>query len=109
VKLILAVLALSTILIGSGVAQKLVLVHGIGRMSCAHWLYSNIDKFDEGRAWLLGFWSGLNHLNETNHHKVGHHTDSEGIIAEVRKVCETRPSMTLGVATVTVYFEMANR
>src|SRR5262249_47191140 len=39
---------------------------------------------------------------------VGQHTDGEGIITEMRKVCASRPSMTLAGVTFTVYSEMAN-
>jgi hypothetical protein len=53
----------------------------------------------------LGFWSGLNLANART---VGQHTDGEGIIAEVRKVCATRPSMTLVNATFAAYSEMAS-
>jgi hypothetical protein len=82
--------------------QQQALITGLGRMSCTHWLS---QSFNEGEAWILGFWSGLNHANAR---KVGQHTNGEGIIAEVRKVCATRPSMTLVSATFTVYSEMAS-
>ena len=51
----------------------------------------------------IGFWSGLNLANAQT---VGQYTDGEGIIAEVRKVCATRPSRTLVNATFTAYSEM---
>ena len=79
------------------------LITGIGRMSCAHWLS---QSFNEGEAWILGFWSGLNHAKART---VGQHTNGEGIIAEVRKVCAARPSMTLAGAAFTAYSEMENR
>ena len=81
--------------------QEQTLIAGIGRMSCAHWLSQSIN---EGDAWVLGFWSGL---NQANARTVGQHTNGEGIIAEVRKVCATRPSMTLAGATFTAYSGMA--
>jgi hypothetical protein len=76
------------------------LITGIGRMSCAHWLS---QSFNEGEAWILGFWSALNHAKAR---MVGQHTNGEGIIAEVRKVCAGRPSMTLVGAAFTAYSEM---
>ena len=79
------------------------LITGIGRMSCAHWLS---QSFNEGEAWILGFWSGLNYANART---VGRHTDGERIITEVRQACATRPSMTLVGATFTVYSEMASK
>ena len=82
--------------------QQQVLITGIGRMSCAYWLSEPVN---EGEGWILGFWSGLNYANART---VGQHIDGEGIITEVRKVCATRPSMTLAGATLTAYSEMAN-
>ena len=88
---------------GSALAQPpQALIAGIGRMSCAHWLS---QSFNEGEGWILGFWSGLNFANART---VGQHTDGEGIIAEVRKVCATQPSMTLVKATFTASSEMAS-
>jgi hypothetical protein len=72
-------------------------------MSCAHWRSESIG---EGDAWVLGLWSGLNYANVRT---VGQHTDGEGIIAEVRKACSARPSMTLLNATFIAYSEMASR
>jgi hypothetical protein len=83
--------------------QQQALITGIGRMSCAHWLS---QSFNEGEAWILGFWSGLNHAKART---VGQHTNGEGIIAEVRKVCAARPSMTLVGAAFTGYSEMESR
>jgi hypothetical protein len=79
------------------------LIAGIGRMSCAHWLS---ESFNEGEGWILGFWSGLNLANART---VGQQSDGGVIIAEVRKVCATRPSMALVNATFTAYSEMASR
>jgi hypothetical protein len=83
--------------------QHQALITGIGRMSCAHWLSQSVN---EGEGWILGFWSGLNYANART---VGQHTDGEGMIAEVRKVCASRPSMTLAGATFTAYSEMASK
>lgn len=80
--------------------QQQALITGIGRMSCAHWLS---QSFNEGEPWILGFWSGLNHAKTR---MVGQHTNGQGIIAEVRKVCAVRPSMTLVGAAFTAYSEM---
>src|SRR5262249_32230131 len=69
--------------------QEQALIAGIGRMSCAYWRSESIN---EGAAWILGFWSGLNHANART---VGQHTNSEGINAEVRKGCAAGTSMNL--------------
>ena len=94
------------LMIGSALAQRpQTLIAGIGgQINCSQWLRS--ESIVEGDAWVLGFWSGLNYANVRT---VGQHTDGEGIIAEVRKVCAARPSMVLLNATFTVYSEMANK
>jgi len=97
-----ALLALWLMVEPAWAQQQQALITGIGRMSCAYWLS---QSFNEGESWILGFWSGLNHAGART---IGRHTDGPGIIAEVRKVCATRPSMTLVGATFTAYFEMAS-
>src|SRR5215475_5353320 len=100
--LITALLAL-WLMVEPALAQpKQALIAGIGRMSCVHWLS---QSFNEGEGWILGFWSGLNLANART---IGQHTDGEGIIAEVRKVCATQPSMTLVKATFSAYSKMAS-
>ena len=71
------------LMVEPALAQQ-VLITGIGRMSCAHWLSQSVN---EGEGWILGYWSGLNFANART---VGQHTDGEGIITEVRKACATR-------------------
>ena len=100
--LLTALLALRLMVEPALAQPQQALVAGIGRMSCAHWLS---QSFNEGEGWILGFWSGLNLANART---VGQHTDGEGIIAEVRKVCATQPSMTLVKATFSAYSEMAS-
>lgn len=78
---------------------------GIGRLSCATWLSSPQNRL-AGESWLLGFWSGLNTFN-TQDSAVGSRTDGEGVIAEVRKVCDKSPSKSLNDAVESVYFSMA--
>jgi hypothetical protein len=88
---------------------KSSLVLGIGRMSCAHW-QSSPPRQREGAIWIFGYWSGINHVGETTSGRlVGQHTDSEGIVAEVKKVCEAQPSMTLMDATATAYLAQSKR
>jgi hypothetical protein len=76
-------------------------VFGMGLASCAHW-QSSPATLGEGEAWVTGYWSGLNFFNENNH-RVGSETDLAGIIAEIKKVCAGRPSMTLSHATNRAY------
>src|SRR5215472_16898968 len=85
------------LMVEPALAQQ-VLITGIGRMSCAHWLSQSVNECE---GWILGFWSGLNYANART---VGQHTDGEGIITEVREACATRVG-----ATFTVYSEMASK
>src|SRR5260370_42316931 len=59
--------------------QQQALITGIGRMSCAQWLS---QSFNEGEAWILGFWNALNHSNART---VRQHTNYRRIIAGGRK------------------------
>jgi hypothetical protein len=69
---------------------------GFGRSSCASW------KEDEaaGTNWLLGYWTGR---NIEGLRKVGTSTDGNGIIEEVRLICNAQPSLRLMDATTQVY------
>jgi hypothetical protein len=75
-----------------------------GTQSCAAWLATPASE-TEGRWWLAGFWTGRNMQNGSNG-QVGSSTDSEGIIGEVRRVCEAEPSLQLVTAAGHVYVEM---
>jgi hypothetical protein len=78
---------------------------GIGLESCSYWQSSPATS-DEGRAWIYGNWTGLN-IHNTLNRMVGSRTDGDGIVAEVKKVCEGQPSMSLGEAVLKVYNAMA--
>jgi hypothetical protein len=77
---------------------------GWGLKSCAYWQALPATR-DAGEWWIIGFWSGLNRFNEN--HMVGSKTDYNGIIAEVKKVCAGRPSMSVSDATLTAYKMLA--
>jgi len=83
------------------------LVMGIGMRSCAFWRES-AARIEDGNNWIRGFWTGLNFMNDGNH-AVGSQTDSAGILAEVNKECDAKPSVQLGIATAKVFMEMARR
>ncbi|MFN3351773.1 hypothetical protein [Pseudorhodoplanes sp.] len=78
---------------------------GIGNRSCEHWL-SEARLEQEGIAYILGFWSGLN-MTSANNRNVGRGRDLESIVGEVRKVCSSRPSMDLIDAAADAYETMA--
>jgi hypothetical protein len=76
---------------------------GVGLDSCATWLSNRTYEYIGGE-WILGFWSGLNaaHPNES---VVGKDSDSAGLIAEVKRVCETRPTDKLMLVVLDVYLD----
>ncbi len=80
-----------------------VLISGAGNNSCATWTQSHASQ-QEGIAWIMGYWSGAN--QEGFPHHVGHTTDSMGLIAEVRKVCDAAPSKTLYQAVFQVFKQL---
>jgi hypothetical protein len=82
-------------------------VYGIGRSSCANWLSQPV-KENEGKAWIFGFWAGLNRLNEQNH-MVGGKSDGPAIVGETRKICAAEPSTDLVDAVERVYYEFQRR
>src|SRR5262245_6128010 len=75
-----------------------------GTQSCASWLATPASE-TEGRWWIVGFWSGRN-MQNADHSRVGSSTDSEGIIGEIRRVCQAEPSLLLINAAGRVYVEM---
>jgi hypothetical protein len=75
-----------------------------GAQSCAAWLADPASE-TEGRWWIAGFWSGRNIQNAGNA-RVGSSTDSEGIIGEIKRVCQAEPSLLLINAAGRVYVEM---
>lgn len=75
-----------------------------GTESCSAWLATPVSE-TEGRWWIAGFWSGRNMQNSSNA-RVGSSTDSEGIIGEIRRVCQAEPSLLLINAAGRVYVEM---
>jgi hypothetical protein len=73
-----------------------VLVFGFGRGSCASWSKDQM----QGDVWILGFWSGMNAAYTAT---TGENTEGPGILAEVRKVCQGKPSLSLSEASLQVY------
>jgi|GEM_PF-3181066 hypothetical protein len=74
---------------------------GIGTKSCAFWLSSQ-ETEEEGRIWMLGYWSGLNSGRWWDS-GVGNNTDAYAIFAEVKKVCNESPSLGFNFAISKVY------
>ena len=75
-----------------------------GTQSCAAWLATPQSE-TEGRWWLAGFWSGRNMQNGDNG-RVGSSTDSEGIVGEIKRICQAEPSALLITVAGRVYVEM---
>jgi len=78
---------------------------GIGIHSCANWT-DDPAKQQEGQAWILGYWSGLN-IQNRGIRNVGHATDGRGVLGEVRRVCLLEPSNELENVIVDVWVAMA--
>ena len=75
-----------------------------GTQSCAAWLATPASEA-EGRWWLAGFWSGRNMQNGANG-RVGSSTDSEGVLGEIKRICQAEPSLQLLTAAARVYVTM---
>ena len=73
------------------------LLFGDGLDSCASCLQP--AHFHDGKAWIFGFWSGLN----AGGGLVGSNTDGAAILAEVRRICEQEPSTRLVEAVAKHY------
>lgn len=70
---------------------------GIGGSSCASAMSSEYEV--DRRAWILGFWSGMNYPNNN----VGGQTDGAGVYGEIELVCRNNPSLPLATAALRVY------
>jgi hypothetical protein len=57
---------------------------GFGRLSCANWVNNPLTE-NEAVGWILGYWTGLNTFSSNP--LVGHLTDGQSIVAEVRRAC----------------------
>src|SRR5262245_4405453 len=66
--------------------------------SCATWL-AGTNNITDG-MWILGFWTGLNYSEDS---MAGKTTDAPGLLAEVKKVCEEEPSLSVANATASVH------
>lgn len=73
-------------------------VFGIGLESCATAMQPRREI--ERRAYILGFWSGMNGANGKS---VGRKTDALGAIGEVELYCQRNPSEALVQATYDTY------
>lgn len=76
---------------------------GFGQMSCATWNSRTSSSDAEGRAYILGWWTGRNSGLGLS---VGETTDGNGIIEEVRLVCRAQPSRHIAEATFEVWEKM---
>lgn len=77
-------------------------IFGIGTASCATWL-SDSQMQMLGASWILGLWSGMNYAGSK--HRVGHTTDAQGLVGEVKKRCLDVPSDLLLEASVLTFKE----
>lgn len=78
--------------------------YGVGTQSCGSWTLGGSDP-SAVVDWVLGFWTGENGGNDTNH-LVGHTTDAYGIVGEVQKDCQANPSKSIAWAVSDTYYRM---
>ena len=83
---------------------KQVVVFGVGHYSCER-AWETEFKFS-AFSWVMGYFSGRNVGDQT---KVGGTTDGDGVVAEVRKVCDAKPSLTLATATERVFVSLSRQ
>ena len=84
-----------------------VTFYGLGTLSCATWQSDQVEQ-NRGNQWIFGYFSAVN-LWGTTRGSVGGSTDQPGLVAEVKKQCDARPSAQLWVATDQVYRAMLAR
>jgi hypothetical protein len=76
---------------------------GIGRMSCAHWRFTQAHRL-EGTIWVYGFWTELNYVaaaSDQTRAKI----DLAAIMAQVETTCAQQTSQPLASAAWTTYLE----
>lgn len=96
----LALMAMQT---PSGSPAEVPLIYG-SNISCAT-AFRESNR-GETLAYIAGLWSGF---NIAWRHRVGTSTDTNGVVGEVRKVCEAAPSKSLPDAIYDAYSTMAKR
>lgn len=70
-----------------------------GDATCGTWV-ANPAANNEIRAYVMGLWSGRNTGLML---EVGHSTNGDGVVEEVRLVCRATPSLHIVTATIQVY------
>lgn len=94
---------------------------GVGSTSCARWLSDDaVSQIDKG--WILGFWSGMNNGGidpfsdevakiiaklPSRQSIADRSTDPDGILGEIRLVCQSSPSKSIEDATIEVWQRFA--
>jgi len=68
---------------------------------CATWLASPGNQA-AGNEWILGYWTGQN-VRNVRDHEVGRSTDANGILNEVKTLCDATPNERLASAAGRVY------
>jgi hypothetical protein len=100
-----AMLALASA--GGAIGAEATYQVGIGVSSCGT-AFKNLEFEAVAEGWILGFWTGVNLLNEQDH-LVGTGFDGNSIAGEVKKLCADEPSQSLSHATVKAYQKMASK
>ena len=53
----------------------------------------------------MGYWSGVNAMHQSNH-EVGTTTDAQGIVGEVKLICQSQPSTSLAGSAILAYAKL---
>ena len=69
--------------------------------SCATWLSSSESRA-VGNEWILGYWTGQN-VRNVRDHEVGRSSDANGILNEVKTLCDAAPGERLASVAGRVY------
>jgi hypothetical protein len=76
-------------------------MYGIGQKNCLFWI-ANPRADNDVRLWLIGYWTGMNRINEQNH-KPGSATNGYGVFGEARKACLEQPSKLISDVAAELY------
>ena len=76
-------------------------MYGIGQESCLFWMANPRDDNDV-RLWLIGYWTGMNRINEQNHKPISS-TNGSGVFGYARKACLEQPSKLISDVAAELY------
>jgi hypothetical protein len=76
-------------------------MQGVGQQSYLFWI-ANPRADNDVRLWLIGYWTGMNRINEQNH-KPGSTTTGYGEFGYARKACLEQPTKLISDVAAELY------